>query len=215
MTQSQPRSSNRSDRLERHLTAEALLHEPRCRDMGANRSAIDVVMPGNASSGRLGNNCRPPTRARASHWESASADPTREIKTKTHLRETRGGAAVADAVDTDPVAACVREIMAERSTWTGSAADLLRAGADLGDDRVLRRGGGPRIPTRWLAGCVLLRRLCMPSESRLVLVAKAAVRALGPVEFNGRRAFLPQIVLATDDAAGEASRQLVRGGRAA
>jgi len=32
-------------------------------------------------------------------------------------------------IDADPVAACVRAIMAERSSWTGSAADLLRAGA--------------------------------------------------------------------------------------
>ncbi len=31
--------------------------------------------------------------------------------------------------DADPVAACVREIVAERTSWTGSAADLLRAGA--------------------------------------------------------------------------------------
>ena len=41
-------------------------------------------------------------------------------------------AAIEDALDADPVAACVREIMAERSSWTGSAADLLRAGADRG-----------------------------------------------------------------------------------
>src|SRR5260221_685675 len=31
---------------------------------------------------------------------------------------------------TDPVAARVRELMASRTTWTGSASDLLRAGAD-------------------------------------------------------------------------------------
>ena len=42
MTQSQPRSTYRSGRLERHLAAEALRREPRCRDMGANRSAVDV-----------------------------------------------------------------------------------------------------------------------------------------------------------------------------
>ena len=37
-------------------------------------------------------------------------------------------------VDADPVAACVRDIMAERSAWTGSAADLLRAQADFAAD---------------------------------------------------------------------------------
>jgi hypothetical protein len=40
-------------------------------------------------------------------------------------------AAIEDIIDADPVAARVRQIMANRSTWTGSASDLLRAGADL------------------------------------------------------------------------------------
>jgi hypothetical protein len=39
--------------------------------------------------------------------------------------------AVEDLVEADPVATCVREIMLERRTWTGSASDLLRAGANL------------------------------------------------------------------------------------
>jgi hypothetical protein len=33
--------------------------------------------------------------------------------------------AIDDAIDADPVAACVRALMAERGSWTGSAADLL------------------------------------------------------------------------------------------
>src|SRR5262249_48649336 len=47
------------------------------------------------------------------------------------------------AANADPVAACVREIMAERSAWTGSAADLLRAGGGgpPGDST-----GGPKDP---------------------------------------------------------------------
>jgi hypothetical protein len=40
-------------------------------------------------------------------------------------------AALEDLIDADPVAARVRQIMANRNTWTGSASDLLRAGADL------------------------------------------------------------------------------------
>ena len=39
-------------------------------------------------------------------------------------------AAIEDLIDVDPVAARVRDIMANRQTWTGSASDLLRAGAD-------------------------------------------------------------------------------------
>jgi hypothetical protein len=35
-------------------------------------------------------------------------------------------AAIEGMIETDPIAACVRELMSERSSWTGSAADLLR-----------------------------------------------------------------------------------------
>jgi hypothetical protein len=52
----------------------------------------------------------------------------------------------------DPVAACVRDIMAERSSWTGTAADLLRAGAQRAGDGILRDSTGwPKNP-RALAG---------------------------------------------------------------
>jgi hypothetical protein len=58
-------------------------------------------------------------------------------------------AAVHDAIDADPVASCVREIMATRSSWTGTAADLLRVGAGRSDGRSC--AGWPRNP-RALAG---------------------------------------------------------------
>jgi hypothetical protein len=49
-------------------------------------------------------------------------------------------------------ASCVREIMAERSSWAGSAADLLHAGADRSSEGVLRGSADwPRNP-RALAG---------------------------------------------------------------
>jgi hypothetical protein len=35
-------------------------------------------------------------------------------------------AATDGVIDADPIASCVRELMSERSSWTGSAADLLR-----------------------------------------------------------------------------------------
>ena len=41
-------------------------------------------------------------------------------------------AAIESVLDKDPVAACVREIMADRSTWTGTASDLLRVAANRG-----------------------------------------------------------------------------------
>jgi len=66
-------------------------------------------------------------------------------------------AAVERAIDADPVAACVREIMAERSAWTGCAADLLRTETDLAGNGVSRGSPGwPKNP-RALAG--RLRRM--------------------------------------------------------
>ena len=51
-----------------------------------------------------------------------------------------------------PVAACVREFMADRSMWTGSATELLRAGGDFINANILtRRTGWPENP-RALAG---------------------------------------------------------------
>ena len=38
--------------------------------------------------------------------------------------------AIENIVDADPVAACVREIMADRAQWTGSASDLLQVGTN-------------------------------------------------------------------------------------
>jgi hypothetical protein len=74
-------------------------------------------------------------------------------------------AAVEGMVDADPVAACVREIMAARSTWAGTAMDLLCAEADLAADGLSRSNPDwPKNP-RALAG--RLRR------------AQTALRALG------------------------------------
>src|SRR5271166_2345072 len=53
-------------------------------------------------------------------------------------------------IDADPIAACVREFMSERSSWTGSAADFLRVSVE----RTSQTGnstGWPKNP-RALAG---------------------------------------------------------------
>jgi hypothetical protein len=72
--------------------------------------------------------------------------------------EANRKAAVADAVDADPVAACAREMMAERSAWMGSAADVLPTGADVLQGEA---AAGPKIPVRWQAACVAHRHRCV------------------------------------------------------
>src|SRR5262249_18004358 len=61
-------------------------------------------------------------------------------------------AGIESIIDADPVVACVREIMAGRSSWMGSAADFLRAGDDRYSAGILSgRMGWPKNP-RALAG---------------------------------------------------------------
>ena len=60
-------------------------------------------------------------------------------------------AAIEGVIDADPVAAFVREIMAERRTWAGRASDLLHARIAAGEDAPDRTAGWPRNP-RALAG---------------------------------------------------------------
>ena len=60
--------------------------------------------------------------------------------------------AMEDLIEADLVAARVRKLMANRHTWTGSAADLLRAGLDgVRDRRSGELAGWPKTP-RALAG---------------------------------------------------------------
>ena len=69
-------------------------------------------------------------------------------------------AATEDVVEADPIAARIRDIMAERTIWTGNASDLLRVGADASRDAMSRIGvGWPKSP-RALAG--RLRRAQTP-----------------------------------------------------
>jgi len=61
-------------------------------------------------------------------------------------------AAIEDLIDGDPLAARVREIISTRQTWTGTASDLLRGGAELPSGSIWNETNGwPRTP-RALAG---------------------------------------------------------------
>ena len=73
---------------------------------------------------------RLPRMADFALWATACETALWPSGTFAHVYASNRTAAIDDAIDADPVAACVRELMAERGSWTGSAADLLRAGAD-------------------------------------------------------------------------------------
>jgi hypothetical protein len=95
---------------------------------------------------------RLPRMADFALWATACETALWPSGTFAHVYASNRRAAIEDAIDADPVAACVRELMAERSSWTGCAADLLRAGADRSRNGIARdRTGWPPNP-RALAG---------------------------------------------------------------
>jgi hypothetical protein len=90
---------------------------------------------------------RLPRMADFAIWAAACEPALWRPGTFHRAYEANRRAAIDGIIDADPVAACVREIMAERSSWIGSAADLLRAGAERGVDGILRdRTGWPPNP---------------------------------------------------------------------
>jgi hypothetical protein len=82
-------------------------------------------------------------------WATARETAIWPRGTFAHAYDANRRAAIEGIVDGDPVAACVREIMAERNSWTGSATDLLQVGGDHSDG--VFDTGWPRNP-RALAG---------------------------------------------------------------
>jgi hypothetical protein len=95
---------------------------------------------------------RLPRMADFAIWATACETAFWSNGTFARCYETNRRSSIDDVVDADPVAACVREIMATRSAWTGSATELQRAGAGLTDDGVARANAGwPKNP-RALAG---------------------------------------------------------------
>jgi hypothetical protein len=76
-------------------------------------------------------------------WATACESAFRPAGTLEAAYSNNRCAAIEKIIDADPVAAHVREIMADRAQWTGSASDLLQVGTN--------RSGWPKNP-RALAG---------------------------------------------------------------
>jgi hypothetical protein len=112
---------------------------------------FDLVAHGLRTLPDIGVNCLP-RMADFALWAAACEPALWRPGTFQRAYEANRRVAIEDIIDGDPVAACVREILAERSSWTGTAADLLHAGADCGADGISSdRTGWPRTP-RALAG---------------------------------------------------------------
>jgi hypothetical protein len=112
---------------------------------------LDAVVCGLRTLGRIHLD-RLPRMADFALWAAACETALWPPGTFARAYEANRRVAIESIIDADPVAAWVREIMAERSSWMGSAADLLRAGADHTSDTLSRCSAGwPKSP-RSLAG---------------------------------------------------------------
>jgi hypothetical protein len=94
-----------------------------------------------------GEGCRPqglPRMADFARWISACETALWPAGTFDH-------AYAENVIEADPVASRVREMMVERKTWTGTAAELLSHGAQYSGDSLWTSIGWPKNP-RSLAG---------------------------------------------------------------
>jgi hypothetical protein len=94
-------------------------------------------------------------------WATACASAFRPAGTLETAYDNNRRDAIENIIDADPVAAHVRELMADRAQWTGRASDLLQLGINVGGNAMAAwtRSGWPKNP-RALAG--RLRRAQTP-----------------------------------------------------
>jgi hypothetical protein len=100
-------------------------------------------------------------------WATACETALWPAGTIVRAYEANRRVAVESMIDADPVASCVREIMAQRKTWIGTAAELLSFGVGYTGDHLSWRSW-PKNP-RALAG--RLRRAQTPLRSLGIEIA--------------------------------------------
>jgi hypothetical protein len=80
-------------------------------------------------------------------WATACEPALWPAGTVARAYDANRRAAVEGIIEVDPVAVCIRKLMAARGSWVGTASDLLRAATDLADDDVSNKSPGwPKNP---------------------------------------------------------------------
>jgi hypothetical protein len=102
-------------------------------------------------------------------WATACETVLWPAGTFMRAYEENRRAAIEGVIEADPVAEHARDMLAKATTWTGSASDLHRIGADRSPDgRSARSSGWPKSP-RALAG--RLRRAQTPLRALGIEIA--------------------------------------------
>ena len=137
---------DRRRRSERQIWRDFELARPRLLGALLDAAALGLRKLGNLQLKQL------PRMADFALWAAACETAFWPAGTFARAYQANRRAAIEDLIDVDPLAARIRQIMANCSTWTGNASDLLRAGADLSDPGL--PGGAPAWPKnpRALAG---------------------------------------------------------------
>jgi hypothetical protein len=107
-------------RSETELWREFELARPAILGALLDAAAHGLRAVGSVHLGRL------PRMADFALWATACETGLWPAGTFTRAYTANRKAAIEGIIDADPIAACVREFMSERSSWMGSAADLLR-----------------------------------------------------------------------------------------
>jgi hypothetical protein len=111
---------------------------------------LDAVVHGLRTMGRVHLD-RLPRMADFALWAAACETALWPAGTFARAYAANRRTGIEGMIKADPVATCVRGLMAERSAWTGSAADLLRAADFAGNEVWKKSAGWPKTP-RALAG---------------------------------------------------------------
>jgi hypothetical protein len=131
-------------RSETELWREFELARPAILGALLDAAAHGLRAVGSVHLGRL------PRMADFALWATACETGLWPANTFTRAYAANRKAAIEGIIDADPIAACVRELMSERPSWTGTAADLMRFGVERSSDRI--DGTGWAKNPRALAG---------------------------------------------------------------
>jgi hypothetical protein len=111
---------------------------------------LDAVVHGLRAPGRVHLD-RLPRMADFAKWATACETALWPAGTFARAYAANRRAAIESIIEADPIATCVRAIMADRTTWSGSASDLLRLCAESARDDISRATAWAKNP-RALAG---------------------------------------------------------------
>ena len=111
---------------------------------------LDAVVHGLRALGRVHLD-RLPRMADFALWAAACEPALWPAGTFARAYTSNRRAAIESIIEADPIATCVRTMMANRTMWTGSASDLLRLCAEIARDEFSSGTPGTKSP-RALAG---------------------------------------------------------------